>query len=139
MEPSVLNRLQPQLYRLAGGVCNDCENKWLGRRKICSACRSNSVASTCFSCSGTLLTWTRIERLPAAIQSMPPHYQGLVKVNDGPLVLCMLTDCYDREPKIGDTGSLVTRRISVESESSFIVYGYKFCISHHSHPLANEV
>ncbi len=60
---------------------------------------------------------------------MAPHYQGLIELNDGPLDLSLLTDCYGFEPIIGDVGIMVTRRIVVESSSSLIVYGYKFQIS----------
>lgn len=79
-----------------------------------------------FESTGTLVAWTQSDRIPANVQGLHPHRIGLIRLDGGPLVLAIIADAQYHEIQLGEKGELVTRRISIESDESLIVYGYKF-------------
>lgn len=78
-----------------------------------------------FSGYGEVYSYTVLQEVPEENEEQAPYVIGLVKLDEGPIVLAQLTDV-DEPIAIGDRVEMVTRKLTTEGEKGMIVYGYKF-------------
>lgn len=80
-----------------------------------------------FSGLGELFSFTVVQEPPEGYEEFAPYVVGLVKLDEGPLILAQLTDIDPGEAiNIGDRVEMVTRKLTTEGTRGMIVYGYKF-------------
>lgn len=80
-----------------------------------------------FSGLGELYSFTVVQEPPEGYEEFAPYVVGLVKLDEGPMVLAQLTDIDPNESlNIGDRVEMVTRKLTTEGTRGMIVYGYKF-------------
>lgn len=80
-----------------------------------------------FSGLGELFSFTIVQEPPEGYEEFAPYVVGLVKLDEGPLVLAQLTDIDPSDTlNIGDRVEMVTRKLTTEGTRGMIVYGYKF-------------
>ena len=63
---------------------------------------------------------------PSQFEEMVPYVVALVKLEEGPLVTAQITDIASNQVEIGMAVEMVTRKLIVDGEDGFIIYGYKF-------------
>ncbi len=119
-------RLRDQRYRLIGGECEDCGDKFFPQRQICPQCKSKRVRPHRFSGDGKVYSHTFIYDAPAGYEQLIPYVGALVQLDEGPLVTAQLTDVDINDIQIGMPVEMVTRRLREYGEGGLIVYGYKF-------------
>jgi uncharacterized OB-fold protein len=120
------HRLRQSLYRLEGSHCSECGMKYFPRRKLCPACRAQDLEPYRFSGRGTIYSFTDVHQPPRGFGSLGSYPVGMVRLEEGPLVTCQLTDIDGVELAIGMDVEMVTRKIQDVAEHGYIVYGYKF-------------
>lgn len=80
-----------------------------------------------FSGTGNLYSFTVLQEAPEGFEEQAPYIIGLVKLDEGPMILAQITDLAPDDPiNIGDRVEMVTRKLTTEGERGMIVYGYKF-------------
>tara|TARA_B100000949_G_scaffold108717_1_gene96505 strand:+ start:405 stop:671 length:267 start_codon:yes stop_codon:yes gene_type:complete len=63
---------------------------------------------------------------PRGFANVGPYAVGMVRLDEGPLIMAQLTDVEGVELRIGMPVEMVTRKIQENSAHGYIVYGYKF-------------
>ncbi len=79
-----------------------------------------------FNGSGTLYSYSHMNQAPRGFANIAPYTVGMVRLEEGPLIMAQLTDVEGVELSIGMPVEMVTRKLQESSEHSYIVYGYKF-------------
>ena len=120
------HRLRRSFYRLEGTRCASCERRFFPPRTLCPDCRSTDLATHRFSGSGTLYSYSHMNQAPRGFANIAPYTVGMVRLDEGPLIMAQLTDIEGVELHIGMAVEMVTRKLQESSEHGYIVYGYKF-------------
>ncbi len=120
------HRLRHSFYRLEGTRCAACERSFFPPRTLCPDCRSTDLAAHRFGGSGTLYSYSHMNQAPRGFASIAPYTVGMVRLDEGPLIMAQLTDVEGVELHIGMAVEMVTRKLQESSEHGYIVYGYKF-------------
>ena len=120
------HRLRQAFYRLEGSRCTDCERTFFPPRKLCPDCRSTNLETYLFAGSGTLYSYAQMTHSPRGFANVGPYAVGMVRLDEGPLIMAQLTDVEGVELRIGMPVEMVTRKIQENSAHGYIVYGYKF-------------
>jgi uncharacterized OB-fold protein len=63
---------------------------------------------------------------PAGFTEYAPYPVALVRLDEGPLVACQLTDIQPDALRIGMDVEMVTRKLSEDGHDGIVLYGYKF-------------
>lgn len=81
-----------------------------------------------FSGRGEVYSFTVVTRnaAPAGYERYCPYVVALIKLEEGPLVMSMLTDVDRKDVCIGMKVETVTRILCEDGEQGMILYGYKF-------------
>ena len=122
-------RFNPEIFRLMGVKCKDCNHITYPRRKICPACGSLNIEEYKLSRKGTVHTFCINWVLPPGLEPPVPlvivdlegggRYQGIIAEVDDP-----------GQIKIGDKVEMVLRK--VDTDRGLNVYGYKFRLAEES-------
>ncbi len=120
------HRLRQSFYRLEGTRCASCERSFFPPRNLCPDCRSTDLETHRFGGSGTLYSYSHMNQAPRGFVSIAPYTVGMVRLEEGPLIMAQLTDVEGVELHIGMAVEMVTRKLQESSEHGYIVYGYKF-------------
>lgn len=120
------HRLRQTFYRLEGSRCTNCERAFFPPRKLCPDCRSTNLETYLFAGSGTLYSYSQMTQSPRGFANVGPYAVGMVRLDEGPLIMAQLTDVEGVELRIGMPVEMVTRKIQEDSAHGYIVYGYKF-------------
>ena len=120
------HRLRQTFYRLEGSRCTNCERAFFPHRKLCPDCRSTNLETYLFAGSGTLYSYSQMSQSPRGFANVGPYAVGMVRLDEGPLIMAQLTDVEGVELRIGMPVEMVTRKIQENSAHGYIVYGYKF-------------
>jgi len=120
------HRLRGSYYRLEGSACPACPGRYFPPRPVCPSCRTAGLRPFVFSGRGTLYSFSRVLQPPRGYASMAPYDVGMVRLEEGPLISCQLTDSERVELSIGMPVEMVVRKIRDAEEHGYIVYGYKF-------------
>ena len=120
------HRLRQSFYRLEGSRCANCERAFFPPRKLCRDCCSTNLETYLFAGSGTLYSYSQMTQSPRGFANVGPYAVGMVRLDEGPLIMAQLTDVEGVELRIGMPVEMVTRKIQENSANGYIVYGYKF-------------
>ena len=120
------HRLRKAFYRLEGSRCGACDRLFFPSRPLCPSCRSEDMQAHRFNGSGTLYSYSRMTQSPRGFQSIGPYTVGMVRLDEGPLIMAQLTDVEGVELSIDMPVEMVTRKLREDSDHGYIVYGYKF-------------
>ena len=120
------HRLRQSFYRLKGSRCANCERAFFPPRKLCRDCCSTNLETYLFAGSGTLYSYSQMTQSPRGFANVGPYAVGMVRLDEGPLIMAQLTDVEGVELRIGMPVEMVTRKIQEDSAHGYIVYGYKF-------------
>jgi uncharacterized OB-fold protein len=75
---------------------------------------------------GELLNYTVVKVPPDGLELAIPYTMGLIKLDEGPIVVSEVTGVESEKLNIGARLKLAFRKYGAESSDSVIVYGYKF-------------
>ncbi len=120
------HRLRHSFYRLEGTHCAACDRNYFPPRSTCPKCRAPELESRALEGAGTLYSYSRMSQSPRGFANLGPATVGMVRLDDGPLIMTQLTDVEGVELRIGMRVEMVTRKIRDDSDNGYIVYGYKF-------------
>ena len=117
-------RLKKSRYNLIGARCGDCDIVHFPPRAFCLKCRKreNMVEHT-LSGSGVVESFTVIRTAPPNFTA--PYVIALLRLEEGPLMTAQV-DCEPEEIAIGKGVFVVFRKLTEDSDSGIIHYGFKF-------------
>lgn len=75
--------------RLLVQRCHDCGHHQLYPRSVCTSCFSQNLGSIQSKGTGTVYSYTTVHRAPHPAFE-PPYIVALVRLDEGPLVMCNL-------------------------------------------------
>ena len=122
-------RETPGRYNLIGTKCGSCGKIYFPRRSLCPKCRRASMGKMepyKLKDEGTVFTYSVIYDAPAENNDLKPYAVAMVMTDDGVLIAGQLVDVDLTKIKIGMPVRAVLRKMSEESPSGVITYGYKF-------------
>ena len=117
-------REQKTRYRIVGTQCMKCNTLSYPPRKVCPKCKNREYKNFQFKGEGTLQSFTHIYSAPSGYEKNVPITLGLVKLDEGPLMMTQIVD-YDKL-KIGDKIEYVFRKVCSHGKSDVIDYAAKF-------------
>jgi uncharacterized OB-fold protein len=79
-----------------------------------------------FRGEGTLWSFSELYQLQRGHPKDVPHLVGLVKLDEGPMLLAQITDAEPEQLSIGMRLQMVTRLIRSLGDEGYRAYGYKF-------------
>lgn len=120
------HRLRHAFYRLEGTRCPACARIYFPPRSVCPSCRARDLEPLELSGNGTLYSFSRMTQSPRGFANLGPYTVGMIRLDEGPLIIAQLTDVDDVALEIGMPLQMVTRKLRESSEHGYIVYGYKF-------------
>jgi uncharacterized OB-fold protein len=120
------HRLRHSFYRLEGTRCGACERSYFPPRAVCPQCRGRALEEIEFAGTGTLYSFSHMRQSPRGFANLGPYTVGMVRLDEGPLIMAQLTDVEGLDLHIGMPVQMVTRKLRESSEHGYIVYGYKF-------------
>ena len=122
----VLPENENQQPYLLGSRCGSCGTSYLGKRAICINCENKGeLEQMALSRQGEIFTFTVIHQSAPWVQV--PYIAAIVKLPEGPVVSCTLTDIKP-DPKsvhVGMPVEMVTEIVR-EDESGKNIIAYKF-------------
>jgi len=122
-------RFNPEIFRLMGVKCKDCNHITYPRRKICPVCGSLNIEEYKLSRKGTVHTFCINWVLPPGLE--PPVPLVLVDLEGGGRYQGIIAEVDDPgQIKIGDKVEMVLRK--VDTDRGINVYGYKFKLAEES-------
>ena len=113
-------------YRLIGKYCEKCDKKYYPPVFACLKCGNTDLKDYQLPRTGTLITYTYITNPPKEFSSYGSYPIGLIKLDDGTLIIAQLTDVELEELKEGIRVEAVFRKMFEEGDSGLIYYGIKF-------------
>ncbi len=120
------HRLRKQLYYLEGSACKGCGEKHFPPRAVCPRCQAKDVEAFRLGGRGELYSYSEVYSVPRGYTASVPYAVGLIRLDEGVMVLAQLTDIATKDVKIGMRLEAVTRKLKADGERGYLVYGYKF-------------
>lgn len=118
-------RQYPQRYSLQGVVCKSCKQSYFPSKYLC-VCGSTDFQRTNFSKNGKLVSFTNISCPATEFKELPEYLIGLIKLDNGPVIIGQITDIKAADIKIGMPLKAVFRKICSSESTGIIEYGIKF-------------
>ena len=118
-------RNQRSAYRLEGVSCDSCGALFFPRKYRC-ICSSAHFSPFQFSGKAALLSFTKVSIPPLEFIDYSPYCIGLVRLEEGPVVLMQLADVTFEELSVGMEMIAVFRRYFAAGSDGMIFYGIKF-------------
>lgn len=113
-------------YRLIATFCEKCNRKFYPPKPICLNCGNKKLMEVKLPSTGTLLQFTIVYQTTKEFSKQSPYPIGLIRLDDGTIIISQLTDVELGELKEGIRVEATFRRIYEEGESGLIYYGVKF-------------
>ncbi|MDT7891157.1 MAG: Zn-ribbon domain-containing OB-fold protein [Thermoproteota archaeon] len=113
-------------YRLIATYCENCNKKFYPPRPICLYCNNQNLKEVKLPNTGTLLEYTQVFQTFPEFSKLAPYYLGLIKLDDGTIIVAQLTDVERSELKEGIRVEAVFRKMYEDGEAGLIYYGIKF-------------
>ena len=126
MELPRYHRLRGALYRLEGSRCRSCGALHFPSRQVCNACGAAESELHRFQGAGTLWSFSELYQLQRGHPKDVPQLVGLIRLDEGPMILAQITDAEPEQLSIGMRVQMVSRLIRSLGEHGYRVYGYKF-------------
>jgi hypothetical protein len=111
---------------LEGSLCEGCGAIHLPARAACPACRSLDCRPHRFEGTGSLWSFTELQQVPRGSTPDACRVLGIVRLDEGPLILAQITDVEPQDVSIGMRLQMVTRLVRAHGDEGLRVYGYKF-------------
>jgi len=115
----------PQRYRLEGSRCRECGKAVFPRRKLCPACRSDSMECLHLSHRGTVVTSTVIHVPPDEFVTEAPYALAIVETPEGARLMAQVVDCDLESVGPGMDVTLEFRKVRSEGSGGILCYGHK--------------
>lgn len=125
INPAHLWRMQKDLYQLRGNQCDSCKKMHVGQMYLC-ACGNQTFTHIALSGNGILENFTQVNTPPSAYSGQHPYCIGLVRLEEGPLIMGQLTDVVFEQLSIGIPVKSCLRRYFTDGDDGLICYGLKF-------------
>ena len=133
-------REQKNRYNLLGMKCGTCGKVYFPPQEICRDCHRKSIGkmeSIKLSGNGKIVSYTIIHDSVEAFKAQMPYVLAIIELDEGPCVTAQIVDVDTKaketedatdqpELAIGSPVKSVFRKISDDSKSGIIHYGYKF-------------
>jgi len=121
-------RLNKSIYRLVGNKCKRCGTFFFPSRDICPKCRrKGDIEEVVFSGEGEIYSYTMINVAPKGFEQQTPYLIGIIKLKEGPLITGQIVRP-NNNIEIGKKVYTVFRKLTEDSKSGIIKYGFKFKI-----------
>lgn len=113
-------------YRLIAKYCENCNKKYYPPKLSCPLCGNKNLKDVQLPRKGTLVTYTWVTQPTKDFADQAPYVIGLIKLDDGTMIVSQLTDIDIGELSEGIRVEAVFRRMFEEGDSGLIYYGTKF-------------
>ncbi|MBM3886650.1 transcriptional regulator [Candidatus Dependentiae bacterium] len=123
--PIAVWRMQKSVYRLEGVQCDACNALYFPRKYRC-ICSSMRFSPYQFSGKAQLVSFSEVVVLPIDFANQSPYCIGLVRLEEGPLILTQLADVKLGDLSAGKSMVAVFRRYFAAGHQGMIFYGVKF-------------
>ncbi len=87
--------------QMRGCVCPACGARFAGRRAICPGCGRRGLDECLLSPTGTVWTFTVVHQKPPGAILEPPYAIAQVKLDDGPVVMSVITGAPPSDMRVG--------------------------------------
>jgi len=128
---AALKPLRPGMFRLPdrldapvqllGGRCRACGEPFFPKRTYCAACTSGDQEDVEFAPSGVIETFTIVRQQLPGSAMVPPYAIVRVKLDDGPGIQTVATNCDPESIRIGDRVQLVAHRVMDDEAGNTVV------------------
>lgn len=115
----------PSRYRLEAVRCTGCGKVSFPVRKICPACRAETLEPTVLSRRGKVVTSTVIHVPPNEFLMEAPYAVALVETPEGARLMTQVVDCDPATVLPGMEVSLEFRLVRKEGHGGIRCYGHK--------------
>lgn len=124
--PMLWRRIK-HVYNLVGRHCRTCDTKYFPPVPLCPKCRRKSdLVDFQFSGLGKIYSYTTVTEPPSGFADLAPYVLGIIRLDEGPLVLAQIAEAKPEDLKIGNSVQVVFRRIGDAGHSGVLRYSYKF-------------
>jgi uncharacterized OB-fold protein len=123
---SIFWRLKDNHYKIYVTKCGDCGRVAPLKRLKCPYCGSRNVEHIESRGFGELINYTVSYYRTEGSEQYLPRVVGLVKLDEGPVIIGEITDVDLNELSIGTRVEAVLRKYSSEDPNGLIYYGLKF-------------
>ncbi len=113
-------------YRLIATYCKDCNKKFYPPKYVCIFCGNRNLTEVKLPDKGTLIQFTWVYQSTKEFSKIVPYPIGLIRLDDGTMVIAQLTDVDRVELKEGIRVEAVFRKMHEDGQSGLIYYGTKF-------------
>lgn len=142
---AILWRKKPELYRLVGSQCQECNKKHFPRRMVCAYCGSRKLAQTQLSPFGQVVSaqfWSAGAEPLRGYEDMLPQLFAIIELDDGVKIEAEIIDLPPQKLKgelihpgpngllaglAGQRVRMVLRRMR-KFDNGNLTYGYKFLL-----------
>ena len=124
--PMLWRRIK-HVYNLVGRRCRSCDTMYFPPIPLCPKCRRKSdLVDFQLSGLGKIYSYTIVHDPPSGFKDLAPYVLGLVRLDEGPLVLSQIVDVDHSQVKIGMSVQVVFRRLGDAGRTGVLRYAYKF-------------
>lgn len=119
----------PGRYNLIGNKCTSCGKVFFPKRSICPHCRRASVGKMeehKLKMDGKIFSFSVIYEAPPENNILKPYAVAMVEMEDGVRITGQIVDAELSKIEIGMPVRVVFRKLTEDSASGIIHYGYKF-------------
>jgi len=113
-------------YRLLASYCEKCNKKYYPPRPTCLYCGNSDLREVKLPNTGTLISFTMVYQTFNQFSKLTPYPVGLIRLDDGTIIVAQLTDIEQSELKEGLRVEAVFRKMYEDGDSGLIYYGIKF-------------
>ncbi len=128
---ATLKPLRPGMFKLPdrvdapihllGGRCRACGEPFFPKRAFCAACTSGDQEDVEFADTGVIETYTVVRQQLPGSAMVPPYAIVRVKLDGGPGVQTVATNCDPESIRIGDRVRLVAHRVMDDEAGNTVV------------------
>lgn len=116
--------------RLAGSICNDCGEAFLGKLAGCENCGSRNLRSVALSNEGSLYTFTVLHALPGGSykgsrEPFVPFGIGMIELPEGCRIIAPVTVNDPKKLKVNMPMRLIVDTLYVNEEGNEVL-AFKF-------------
>lgn len=113
-------------YRLIATYCKKCNRKYYPPKQVCLLCGNKDLQEVKLPNTGYLLQYTWVYQTTSEFSKLSPYPLGLIRLEDGTVIIAQLTDVDQTELKEGLKVEAVFRKMFEQGDSGLIYYGIKF-------------
>lgn len=123
---SIFWRLKDAHYKIYVTKCRDCGKASSFKRLRCPYCGSQNIEYSESKGFGELINYTISYYRTENSEQYLPRIVGLVRLDEGPVIIGEITDVDPNELSVGTRVEAVLRKYSSDDPNGLIYYGLKF-------------